>query len=146
MKLKSQNKSKKIIVISRVAVAVIAILVLVGASITNEVIEEQKQVIDRIEMSITPKTEYRVDQPFDPSGLEIQVIAGANDYSYYVKYPDLDLQFSGFDSSKAVDEQVITVKYKEFTTTFTITILPKLEVPATKELVKVRNTNCITLT
>ena len=53
----------------------------------------------------------------------------------YDDYPD-ELVITGFDSSKAIDEQTITVQYKEYTTTFTIRIR-EAEIGATLVAIRV---------
>lgn len=77
-----------------------------------------------IYVSATPdKTVYYVGDTPNYAGLKIGVEQfGADGYilSYDEAYSELTV--TGFDSSAAVKEQVITVQYKEFTTTFTVEI------------------------
>lgn len=119
MKLHSNRKNKIII-------AIVAILVLLVVGVTVGVIiskDQENKTITGILLSAPPtKTTYEIGEEFDPTGLKIQVIAGNNKYSPFVKYGEPGLTVSGFDSSKATDSQVITVSYKGFTTTFTVKI------------------------
>lgn len=128
MKLKNQNKSKSIIIVIVALIAIILIAALViGGIYINKVVEQQKQdeedqVVRRIAISIVPKTEYYIGDELDLTGLKIQVIAGTNEYSYFVSYPNSDLLVSGFNSSVANDALPITVSYQGFTTTFNVKI------------------------
>lgn len=127
MKLKSQKKSKSIIIIVAIIALVLIAALVIGGIYINKMIEKQKQdeenqQISKIAISIVPKTEYYIGDELDLTGLKIQVIAGTNEYSYFVSYPDSDLVVSGFDSSVANDELPITVSYKGFTATFNVKI------------------------
>lgn len=128
MKLKNQKKNKTlIIVVGILALVLVAALVVGGIYINNKITEEQKQeeedkAVRRIAISIAPKTEYYVGDELDLTGLKIQVIAGTNEYSYFVSYPNSDLVVTGFDSSVANDELPITVSYQGFTATFNVKI------------------------
>ena len=77
-----------------------------------------------IYVSATPdKTVYYVGDTPNYAGLKIGVEQfGADGYilSYDEAYNELTV--TGFDSSAPVKEQTITVKYKDFTTTFTVEI------------------------
>lgn len=127
MRLSSQNKKRKIIIAVIVTVVVLA-LVAVGTiiffnnDINNDGFEEKKpDSITTIEISSKPlKTIYHVGEEFNSEGIKVQVITNYMDESYFVDASQL--YFSGFDSSSPVENQVITVSYKEFTTTFTITV------------------------
>lgn len=79
-------------------------------------------VITRITISILPKTIYYVDEKFDLSGGMIQIVKDVNEGHYFLNLTDEGVEVTGFDSSEAVEEQVITVTYEGFTTTFTVTI------------------------
>ena len=85
--------------------------------------------ITGIIMSILPKTTYYVDDEFDPKGAKIQVVKDISEGDYFLSLTDEGVEVTGFDSSEAVEEQVITVTYEGFTTTFTVTIK---EYPTTK--------------
>lgn len=141
MKIKSKKKSILIIVI--VVIALIAILTLagvfVGKTVTEQQQEEENREVRQIAISIVPNLNYYVGDTFDPTGLKIQVIAGANDYSYFVEYPNSELILSGFDSSVPNDALPITVTYQGFTATFNVSIKEKPVPPTTKkELVSIK--------
>ena len=129
MKLKSQKKNKSVIIIVVIlALVLVAALVVGGIYISNKIAEEQKQeeedkAVRRIAISIVPKTEYYVGDELDLAGLKIQVIAGTNEYSYFVSYPNSDIVVTGFDSSVANDELPLTVSYQGFTATFNVKII-----------------------
>ena len=78
--------------------------------------------IQKIIVSIHPKTTYYVGQEFDPTGAKIQVVKDISEGDYFLSLTDEGVEYSGFDSSVAAEEQVITVTYMGFTTTFTVTI------------------------
>ena len=90
-------------------------------------------VMQGITMSMLPKTIYYVGEALDPSGGKIQIIKDVQEGTYFLNLTDAGVEVSGFDSSVAVEEQVITVTYEGFTTTYTVTIKeyptapPKLE-------------------
>lgn len=118
-----RNKTK-ILIIAGVALALVAILLAVllipKASVDPDK-ESNDKAIREIRMSVLPtKTTYYVGEEFDSSGAKIQVVTGAQAYNYFVNASDLE--FSGFDSSSAVEEQVITVTYQGFTTSFKVCI------------------------
>lgn len=71
------------------------------------------------------KTSYYVGDSANYSGLVIGVME-ENSSGFklsYNEYPE-KFEITGFDSSAPAEEQTITVKYREFTTTFTVEILP----------------------
>lgn len=76
-----------------------------------------------------PKTTYYVGQEFDKTGMRIQVNTDKQATTFFVEADDEKLSISGFDSSVAVENQVITVTYEGVSTTFTVTIK---EMPAPK--------------
>lgn len=124
MKIKRKKNIWPIIII--IVVVVIAAAVTAGIFINKRATEIEQDNQDReiqgIAISIVPKVEYYIGDSLDLSGLMIQVIAGTNEYSYHVTYPNAELQISGFDSSVANDELPITVSYKGFTATFNVKI------------------------
>lgn len=125
MRLQSQNRKRTtIIIIVVVAVILIAALVIGAVLLLNkpeQPAEEMKpDTILGIELSSKPRdTVYLVGAPFNPEGTKIQVLTHDQSKTYFVDYTQLS--FSGFDSS-SVGEKVITVTYKGFTTTFTVTV------------------------
>lgn len=136
MRLKKQN-NKRIIIIAIIAVVVVLALVVGGIflfSSSNNGEEPKPDDIIGIEISSRPSlTEYFVGEQFKPEGARVQVMTHDHEKSYFVDHTALS--FSGFDGSK-LGEQVITVTYKGFTTTFTVSVkeLP----PATPTLVSIR--------
>lgn len=116
------SKKKIILIVALLLVVVIALAVVIGISIKNKEIEEQNKAIKGIAISTVPKLEYYVGDEFDPTGLQIQVVTEHSYYSKFISYPHADITVSGFDSSVAVEKQPITVKYKEYTATFYVTI------------------------
>ena len=122
MRLKKQN-NKRIIIISIIAIVVVLALVACGVLIyinSQKAPEMKPDDIIGIEISSRPSlTEYFVGEQFKPEGARVQVMTHDYEKSYFVDHTALS--FSGFDGSK-LGEQVITVTYKGFTTTFTITV------------------------
>lgn len=100
-------------------VAVVVLIAAVVGWIVARSVKEGKE-IERISLSITPiKTEFNVSESADFKGLRIYVHQkNGNGYSV----DETECTFTGFDSSKPVRDQVITVTHKGFTTTFTVTI------------------------
>lgn len=140
MKLKQNNKKSKLTILwIMLAVLVVAILAFV---IVNAIIQDQngKEIVN-ISMDIPPRLTYNVGEDFDPTGARLQVVTRDPKNTQFVYLPNKDVEFSGFDSSKAVDSQVVTVKYQGFTTTINVVILPKSEAPVQKELVSIRITD-----
>lgn len=126
--MKLQNKKNKLLSIVVIVVAVVIVLGLIVAGIlifggSDE--EYQPTDILGISMSSYPRREYYIGEEFDPTGTEIQVLTYDSSNTYFAN--ESNVSVSGFDSSTPVEEQVITVSYKGFTTTFTVTIkeMPK---------------------
>lgn len=136
MKLQN-NKKKKTIVIVSVIVAVLVVAAVAGIilSLFKGPDQVDPKEIQSISLSTPPtKTTYYVGEPFDATGVSVQVKTNDMSYTSFVDYTNLT--FSGFDSSAPAEEQVITVSYKGFTTTFTVTIK---EIPsATPTLVSIK--------
>lgn len=122
MKLQSKkNKTIKIVII--VAVAILLIGLVIGGILLfgDEPVPEQNSTdIVGISMAAFPNREYFVGYDLDPVGTKIQVLTYDMKYTRFVDHTKLS--FSGFDSSAPVDEQVITVSYMGFSTTFTVKI------------------------
>lgn len=122
MKLQSNKKRNTIIIIS-VILAVVVLAAVVGLILIFGDQPEKKNPQDIVGISLVSKPSkitYYVGEEFDPAGTKIQVGTHDMAYSSFVEYGSLT--FSGFDSSAPVEEQVITVSYKGFTTTFTVEI------------------------
>lgn len=84
--------------------------------------ENIEDIITRLNIASYPQLSYYVGQNFNPEGLRIQVITNEQATTFFVNYDDPELIISGFDSSKAVENQEITVSYKGFKTSFNVTI------------------------
>ena len=88
--------------------------------------EIQADTINQIQVVSNPiKRQYFCNEPFDPTGLEVYAFKQSGSY---IKLTPDQYTITGFDSSVAVEHQVLTVTYKEFTDTFTVTIKEPLAV------------------
>lgn len=128
MKLQSRKtKTHTTVAIIVAAVVLVGLIIagilILGGGSSNE--EHNPTDIVGISMAGFPKREYYVGEEFESEGTKVQVLTYDMAYTSFVEYGSLT--FSGFDSSTPVEEQVITVSYKGFTTTFTVTIkeMPK---------------------
>lgn len=125
MKLKSRRNNKLPIIIA-IVVAVVLLLAIIGAALIFSDQEEKHnpQDIESISLRSTPsKIVYYVGEEFDPTGISVRV--GTYDLAHSYVVDQGSLTFNGFNSSAPVDEQVITVTYAGFTTTFTVKISEK---------------------
>ena len=125
MKLSSRKtKNTKIILLVVgivLAIALVATIVGVIVKTTKDKESEQQKIMLGIAVASTPnQIEYYVGEDFNPSGTRVQVIMSPQDETYFVSASELE--FSGFDSSEAVEKQVITVTYKGFSASFTVRI------------------------
>lgn len=124
MKLNSKKKTLTIVIVA-VLIAIVlisAIIAVVVSEVKKQEENEARNTIDSISISVTPRTEYYVGDEIDLSKLSVFVYTGYPETSYFVNYPDSELIVTGFDSSVVNDAVVITVSYKEFTTTFTVKV------------------------
>lgn len=93
--------------------------------------EIQADTINQIQVVSNPsKRQYFCNEPFDQTGLEVYAFKQSG--SYIILDPD-EYTITGFDSSVAVEHQVLTVTYKGFTDTFTVTIKEPFAVEPTLE-------------
>ena len=105
-----------------VIAAIIATIVIIAIQNRSEVdpSEQQKNTVKEIQIARNPdKQAYFCNTPLDTTGLAVYSITHGGDY---VRLNLDECTITGFDSSVAVEEQVITVTYKGFTDTFTVTI------------------------
>lgn len=107
----------KILAAVLVAVAIVAISIVLVISL-----HDNEPVIEPFSLSVTQypdKTTYYVNEiaVFDGLKLSMTLTNGVS-----IAVDGSECEFSGFDSSKPVENQVITAKYKELQATFTITI------------------------
>lgn len=117
---KRQKKYKKLFIIP-----VIIVILLIGSLFLIHKNSDNK--IDRISVSKEPsKTLYYIGEKSYFNDIKIEVIK-KNGNSLIINADDCE--FTGFDSSKPVERQIITVSYKDFTCTFTVSIIdyPKAE-------------------
>ncbi len=123
---KEGKKTKKVIWIVLAVVLVLAVaiaaLILFGG-------DEDIEKTTSFEIHSAPnKTTYYVGDV--PAFAGLQLALTSPDGNTVILGPE-SCTISGFDSSVPVNKQVITVTYKEYTTTFTIKILDKAEEPPT---------------
>lgn len=124
MKLRNKKKTYlTIALVALVAIIIIAAIVAIVLVMSRENPTAPKTEIQRINISMAPKTEYFIGEKFDPTGLEIQVITNDMDSMYFVKYPNSDMTISGFDSSVANEAVPVTVTYKGVSATFNVKII-----------------------
>lgn len=123
MKIQGTKRNNKttIFIVVGVALAIliaVACLLLFGGT---EVVQRNDTDIREITLVGYPnKMAYFVGEEFNPSGARVQLITENMEYTSFVDHEELS--FSGFDSSAPAENQVITVTYKGFTATFTVTI------------------------
>ena len=137
MTLKSNKKR-----ITTIIIIVIALIAIIGAivatflisksnpSLGNLIFNSNKEQITGIMISMYPQTEYYTGDELNLEGLKLQVLATTNEASYFIDHTDPELKISGFDSS-TVGEKTITVSYREFSDTFTVTVKEMQTPPAT---------------
>ena len=105
-----------------VIATIIAVIVVVAIQNRSEVdpSEQQKNMIKEIQIARTPdKLTYFCNTPLDTTGLTVYSLTHGGTFT---KLNLEECTITGFDSSVAVEEQVITVTYKGFTDTFIIQI------------------------
>lgn len=115
MKIRSK-RNNKILIIVIVAVLVVGLIaagVVIGIGMTDE----------GISLISTPNdvTYFQYDS-FDITGLRVQLDKKNDAFSKEIDLADVAI--TGFDSTKVAKEQVITVSYKGFSTTFKVEIAP----------------------
>ena len=119
MKLQRKSDKRKTILLIALGIVLLALVVGLAISLLTPNNEEPSTIVYGIQIASYPyKTEYQVGEKFDPTGAKIQVVTSNNEGTYFVDYTQLE--FSGFDNTAANDALVITVKYKEYSTTFTV--------------------------
>ena len=124
------GKAKKIILIS---LAVVLVLVL-AVAITGILLLNSSGNTDDIPTftvhSLPDKTTYYVGDTPNWIGFKAILTTSQGDS---VTLSANNCKITGFDSSKPAENQVITVQYKEYSTTFTITILDPADKPVDKQ-------------
>ena len=111
-----QKKNKlKIVLLS-----ILIIFILLG-TIGIIVYKNHAKQIKNISVSSTPNdTQYYVGEELNLDGLSI-IVTRNNGKFYFIDASKCEV--SGFDGSKAVERQIITVSYKGFTCTFSVSII-----------------------
>ena len=133
-KLKGVGKFKKGIDPKILVAAVTAFLVVVVAVVLVFALQDNEEVVEPRALAVESapdKITYYVGEMPVFTGLKLKMIL-TNGVMINVDYRECDI--TGFDSSKAEETQVITVKYKDLKTTFTVTIQekPVSEIPNAK--------------
>ena len=109
-------------IVAIVIAAIIAVIIVVGMQSSSDVDKtaQQNAEVKEIQIASFPdRLTYYCGMPFDATGLSVYSV------TYGGLFTKLNLDectITGFDSSVAVEEQVITVTYKGFTDTFIIQI------------------------
>ena len=121
-KLKSVGKLKKgfnpkvlVAVVSAILVVIVAVAVASSLQDNEEVVEPRALAVE----TAPDKTTYYVGEVPVFAGLKLKMIL-TNGKMIDVDYRECEI--TGFDSSKAVESQIITVEYHELKTTFSIVI------------------------
>lgn len=134
---KNLTKQQKGIILAAVVGMVVVIAIVVtclvlganggmgsGSNNGDNTSGEKEAPIIKIYISAMPTTlTYSVGDSPNYSGMKIAIDRGISG-TKYISYEELgeDLIITGFDSSAPSEEQVITVDYKGFTDTYTVTI------------------------
>lgn len=105
---------KKIIVISLVLLLVITTII-VCLLLNNKA----KQIKEIYVASLPEKTEYFLEEKLEIKGLKVCALQN-NGKSLFLNSEELEI--SGFDSTSITEKQIITIKYRDFTCTFNISI------------------------
>ena len=109
--------SKKIVVPLIIMLALVLVVVLITV-VVNIKMDYDKQIA-RVLVSTPPKLQYFAGERPNYEGLKLQVVLN-NGESYFVDASECEI--SGFDSSKAVERQTITVSYQGFQCAYQIMI------------------------
>ena len=118
---------KTLIIIIAAAVVLVAIIatVITLVVVNNKEAEETGRNIDNIYISSWPKKlQYYVGEEADYDGLVIGILKknGSTETITYSEDTKDKLTFSGLDTSKAAEEQTVTIAYKDFTCKFYISV------------------------
>lgn len=93
-------------------------------SYSVEIVDKSNMEVHIMSLHIVnyPKLTYYVGDEFSKTGTRVQVVTNSLSTNYFVYADDEKLTFSGFDSSKPAENQVITITYEGVSTTFTVNI------------------------
>ncbi len=132
---KNNLKNKKALMIM-IAVAIVLIAVVaavITVSVINKKAEEQGKTVQGIYIDSWPETlQYYVGEEANYDGLVIGLKKhdGSSELIAYSDATKGDFTITGFDTSKVSDEKTVTVKYKEFTCNFYISVKEVPKPPA----------------
>ncbi len=115
-----KDKKTRTIFISVIA----AVLVLAIGLTVFLIFRNKNNYITQVYVSEFPKLSYLVGQEADYTGLSLAIVK-ANGKSEYIKYDKEnagDFVITGFDSSKACEDQIITINYGGFSCIYHIII------------------------
>ena len=113
--IKRRNTAAIIIVIAVVLVAIAAVVGVIAVNDSNN-----KKAIG-IEISTYPvRTEYYRYDNLDLTGLTVKLRKNSAQYDEMIDVSKVTV--TGFDSSKAVEKQTVTITYEGFTATFDVKI------------------------
>ncbi|MBR7116627.1 MAG: bacterial Ig-like domain-containing protein [Clostridia bacterium] len=117
---------KTIMIIVAVAIVLVAVIAtIIAVSVSNSIADEQGKNIQSIYIDSWPeKLQYYVGEKASYDGLVIAVLKNNGTIERIVYSEDTKdkLTISGFDSSKATEEQIITVEYKNYSCKFYISV------------------------
>ena len=111
-----RKRQRMAIIIIATVVLVIAVAIVLCATILDDL---NKKMEDIAISSMPSKTIYYVGEEIDLSGLQIDAVYSNGDH-FAISLANCTI--TGFDSSKPVDTQKITVRYQRYQVTFNIII------------------------
>ena len=124
------GKAKKIILISLAVVLVLVLAVVIAAILLLGGSGSTDAVPTFTIQSLPDKTTYYVGDT--PNWIGFQAVL-TTAQGNAVTLSASNCKITGFDSSKPADNQVILVQYKEYTASFTISILDPSDKPVDKQ-------------
>lgn len=122
MKLKNKSrKGKKALIVLLIVLLAVVLIIGVASLVIKVVDTNLGNEISYINIMQYPeKKVYYVGEIYDPTGLELQVVA-KNGNNTFVKDTS-QMSFSGFDSSEACDSQTVTISYMGFSVEINVII------------------------
>lgn len=129
-KFEGAGKLKKPVNTKILASVLVSVAVIAVALLLVFTLKDNEQVIEPLSLSVSelPKTTYYVGEASSFNGLKLKMTL-TNGTAITVDGSECVI--TGFDSSKPVENQVITVKYKNLETSYTITVKELLLSPPT---------------
>ena len=121
----SLSKKALAIIICVSIVLILAIGAVIALSIINKNNEEQGNLIKSIYIESWPeKLQYYVGEEANYDGLVIGLLKnnGSSETLAYTDSTKKDFSFNGLDTSKPAEERTVTVKYKDFSCNFYISV------------------------